>query len=153
MLSLQHLSLFPHHFPPYNPIPSCSYPRISALPPLCLNHPPCKSLVLTPFPAFLLPIAVIPFSAPLFPSALAHSPALSLPQPRSLPASCGCFSGPPCFTLGSSLPLSQVFLPFVYTMSGLPSPALLQDLPHLESNRDLLRFPDLVITETPTLNI
>lgn len=38
-------------------------------------------------------------------------------------------------------------------MSGLPSPALLQDLPRLESNRDLLKFPDLVITETPTPNI
>lgn len=82
--ALHHLSLFPHLFPPHHPIPSCSCLRISALPLLRLDHPPCKCLALTPFPAFLVPTAVIPFSALLFPSA----PAIPQPSHPLIPSPC-----------------------------------------------------------------
>lgn len=100
-----------------------------------------------------MPIAVTPFPI-LLCSALTHSSALSFPQSWSMPTSYWYFSGPLQFTLGSPLPLSQLFMLFVYSSSDfLPHPpASHKDLPHLESNHDLLRVPDLLIAKTLTLN-
>lgn len=148
---------FPPSAPHASPFPvllSCSYlhssllSHSSPLTPLFLTFSP-NTFLCSPH-AHSLPL---PFSCTPFPNALALSAPVPCPTPRFL-SSVSMQVLVRLSPLHSAVvhPTRPSLLPFVYTQSGLLSLALLLDLPRLESHRDLLRFPDLVIAEIPTLN-